>query len=655
MVFKGVPVVALGSKGENAMSRKGRSIFIGAVAFLLFASIRSWIPLHNMMFFLAACVLFVGVTVLTYSISGRWQDKGDRIWQIAPVALLAGWMVLFYIFEMDCPHPLDEEPIRKTFPLPLWILLMAAGVVLCLFLLNKEKKEKSKLRRGVRIVVSLVFTAATSIQFYAPNVFLDVQGGIYHSHSYTNSIINVAWMVPYSSRMTSNYGHYGILFMPIIRGLHKLFSIDYLNGIYIVSAVITGISILIYLYVLNYFAKRDVTFYLGMFAIGEYYFMLMQGGVYLQVHPHRMLFPILITAFALWEKKRNRRNNLLAVVILTVSMIWSTEVGLVTICAFALYRWVDLAADGEALSLKKGMLLVREAVVYIVLPFTLAYIIVNGYNLAAGGAWLNFKDYMFPLISEKEYIKHIELELSDATHAWVGASILFLSAGCLAAWPVLFPKEKEKNTNSLLFLIGVMGIGVMLYYINRPVEGCMFITMFLMLILQAMILERSQDIYREWKDSRTSMFAEKNRFLFLSLRIITMLILFVMAFDCVYSMPKAYKASTETIWKREDLAEFARYVYVQVPPDAPAFGMGVPELMAIIDRDTHMHTTDWSNVTDAVLDDVREELQEPQWFFGELLSVMQLQERYPEYDENYYVHEVFEYNGRQFGFFRKKE
>ena len=646
------------------MDNKIKSFFIGSVTFAIFAMIRTAIPLHNMMFYVLDCAVLAGTTILSYRCLLKRADKNKptidyRIWSIGIVAMVALWLILFYMNETKAEHPLNESDlVRRYVPFPLWFAITAIGVGVCLLILRKELGGKGlKIRKAIRVIVSFLFTFGTSIQFYAPNIFRDIQGGPYHSHAYTNSIINVCWLVPYSEHLEALYGHYAILFMPVLKFMHRCFHIDYLTGIFIVCAVLAGISILLFLYILDYFAQHDLIFYLGMFAIGEYYFMLMQGGVYLQVHPHRMIFPILLCALALHEYKTQKKRNVIAIILLTLSVVWSTEVGIVTMLSFALFRWVQAVCDGTPFSVRKVLLLFKKIFFYCFIPFTAAYILVSGYNLLAGGAILDFEEFMFPLISERNYIDQIELPLPDATHAWIGATILFMAAVCPALFQMFFPKKEEKSLKPYYFLFGIMCLGLMLYYINRPVEGCIFIDLFLILILQAIIFQKSQIEYLEWKKSKKTIFAKPNRLIFLSLRFIAVLILFVMAFDSVYSMPNAWKKSTETIWKRDELMEFAQYVYVQVPPDAMSFGEGVPELMALIDRDTHLHTTEWSiNSTPAHTQEmVRRELEDEKWFFCSLQSLEYLQTEYPGLSDQFILHEVFEYNGYEFAFYKKEE
>ncbi len=659
------------------MTNSAKSFFVGSIAFILLAMTRRIVPLHNMEFFVLMCVVFVlAVLAFYFAVNKKTLNEKtksekpiyEKLWSILPIAALVLWMILFYVNETNADHPLNgSELIRRYFPFPLWIGIMTVGVVFILFLLRyrPERKEaetgmkirteaQTKVWSFIRVIVSLFFTAGVSVQFYAPNIFQDIQGGTYHSHAYTNSIINACWLIPYSEDMESLYGHYGILYMPVLKFLHKCFHVDYLTGIYMVTAVLGGISILLFLYILDYFAKSDVIFYLGMFAIGEYYFMLMQGGVFLQVHPHRMIFPVLLMALALLEYKREKKYNIAAICFITLSFIWSTEVGIVIMCSFAFYRWICRIMDGKTFSFRKAFMLIREMLLYVFLPFGLSYIVINGYNLLGGGSILDFEEFMFPLISDRNYIDLIELTLPDVTHAWIGAAILFMGAVTPALLQVFWPDGKEKGLKPYYFLLGMMGLMLMLYYVNRPAEGSMFIILFLMLVLQAIILQKAQEVYLEWKEKKGSVFEKPDRFLFLSLRVITTFILFMMAFDSIYSMPKAWKTSAETIWKRDELVEFAEYVYVQIPPNAVSFGEGIPELMSLIDRDTHLHTTEWSyrNMPLDTMERIRYGLEGEEWFFCTLKSLAEMQDNYPGLTDNYYLHEEFEYNGEKFGFFR---
>lgn len=94
---------------------------------------------------------------------------------------------------------------------------------------------------------------------------------------------------------------------------------------------------------------------------------------------------------------------------------------MVTMLAYTAYSWAWYAMDGERFSIHKVGLLFRELVIYVLLPFVLAYGVINGYNLLAGGSILNFEEFMFPLISDRGYIDSIELPLPgcDTCMDWI--------------------------------------------------------------------------------------------------------------------------------------------------------------------------------------------------------------------------------------------
>ena len=377
--------------------------------------------------------------------------------------------------------------------------------------------------------------------------------------------------------------------------------------------------------------------------------MMMRGGVYLQVHPHRMIFPIFMVAFALYEYKRNKRYNVVAIGILALSLVWSTEIGLVLMIAFALYRWGQNMLTDECITVKRILSVIKELILYFGIPFVLAYIIVNSYNVLVGGEILNLNAFLFPLISERGYISHIELPLPDVTHAWIGTAILFLVPVGLAVFAVLYPKNNwNKKLMSFYWFIGVMGLGLMLYYINRPVEGGLYLLTLVMLILQATILQRSQNEYVQWKEDGEQVSKKTDRFLFLSLRVITVLILFVMSFDSIYSMPGAWKISKEGIWKRAELMEFAETVAERVPEDVVSWGEGIPELLSMVDRDTHLHTTEWSyrNTPLDTMEKVRYDLENEEWFFCNLYSLYLMQEEFPGLTDKFVLVDELQYRDK---------
>jgi hypothetical protein len=53
------------------------------------------------------------------------------------------------------------------------------------------------------------------------------------------------------------------------------------------------------------------------------------------------------------------------------------------------------------------------------------------------------------------------------------------------------------------------------------------------------------------------------------------------------------------------------------------------------------------------MEEIRYSLEDEKWFFCNMESLYYMQLEYPGLSDNYEVHEVFEYNGAEFGFFVK--
>ena len=653
------------------MNKKNFSLFAGCIAFVCAAACRNLIPTGNILFFAAACAVFAVVTVGVYTAacSGR-LTAAARFGKAASVAaslLLIAWMTAAYIFEPAEPAPLIvDELLRRTIPLPLWLLLMAGGTALFLYLLHRPAHLPPRLKRCIRITAALVTAFCCAAVTYAPNIFLDIEGGTYHSHAYTNSILNVCWMIPYSRNMQSIYGHYAIFFMPFLRLFHKLAGLDYLTGIFIICAVLMGISVLLFAYVLDHFARNTAVYCLGLFSIGEIFFMLQQGGVYLQLYPHRTIFPMLLLFMAVREQKKSAGiapaapsflHTAAAAAVLALAFTWSPEIGMVSMLSYAVYRWYRKAAQqyADGFRLRSLTLLLPDVLLYIVLPFGVSYLLVLAYNLAAGSP-LSFREFLFPLISDRDYISNIELPMPDILHAWIPTALLFLGFSVSAFLRLLKPGAAadghtegaaEDPDAALHFLTGILGLGLMLYYINRPVAGALGIVILVVpLLLAALLSGFPADGLPDLRERPAQTV----------LRTAVVFVLFMMSFDGIWSLPSAIHTARETIWKRSELMDFADGIWTQVPPDAYAFGEGVPELLSMIDRDTYLHTTEWSlnSMPLDTMEYARKEMEGRPWFFCNMFSLYYMQENYPGLTDSYDLHEIFRYGNAEFGLFYHK-
>ncbi|NCC43739.1 MAG: hypothetical protein EOM18_09215, partial [Clostridia bacterium] len=213
-----------------------------------------------------------------------------------------------------------------TQPLLIMIILFAAEALVFFWLYEKCSVEKD----GGKWILPVLYAALTVLIFYSmdtPNLFGRGEwGDSYHGHAYFNSIYNVYWGMPYTSELTSIYGHYGLIWkipMELIGG-------DFRKFVLLIAAL-GALTHLCAFLVLHQISKSRILRAMGALAI-SYPILGMRGGYYWQVWPHRMIFPVLLLLYAtlvLKKKKFGWKTALPGYVICLIGVVWNTETGMI--------------------------------------------------------------------------------------------------------------------------------------------------------------------------------------------------------------------------------------------------------------------------------------------------------------------------------------
>ena len=113
-------------------------------------------------------------------------------------------------------------------------------------------------------------------------------------------------------------------------------------------------------------------------------------------------------------------------------------------------------------------------------------------------------------------------------------------------------------------------------------------------------------------------------------------------------------ALREELHDRQDITDFAAHIAANIPENTYAFGIGVPEIYAILRWDTRCYTLDFADLSlrpeagDHVMDDIRAK-DLPAFLAGEgtmeRLAKYSSSEKYLWITENYEVSETFEFKG----------
>ena len=234
------------------------------------------------------------------------------------------------------------------------------------------------------------------------------EGDPYHGEAYLESIYNVADGIPYEELTTGIYGHYGLFFLlPMKIFGAKAVVIQFLIAL---VGVVTDLAML---YCIHHLIKKNWVRLLMALVVPVIPFAYRRTN-YWQLQPHRLVFPMLLTAYMLFclRKKQSKKTARFwgGWLLCMLAVLWSTESGLFCIIGWGGGCLVPRGAAGQVYQVapgggqrepwyarsqwkRYGALLLGA-----VLAVLGAIGLTNLYNLACGGAPI-FKVFFYPLYS----------------------------------------------------------------------------------------------------------------------------------------------------------------------------------------------------------------------------------------------------------------
>lgn len=408
--------------------------------------------------------------ILLYFALLRLQGCGlkglpDRRW----ASVLAGVVVVVAGAAALC----SRFPTTGAFEgLPVWLML--AGVIVFALVIwpwtNRPAPPREDWQTWLPIAGIYLFSLASYVAFcYVPNLLNGSGHQIHHVTAVTQSIYNAAFSVPYTVRTTGVYGHYAIFFWPFLHLFgHKPQTIAIMLAV-CGAAVQTLITALLLktvrskaLVVLAVLASANLT------ANGE--------NAYLQVFPLRHLWPLAVLLFVICCLQKGgftRKRLIWGYVLCSLSIVWNTDSGLVTLVAFSAFVWIWYWQKHKPW--ERSMLKVYGGTVAGMIGAVLGMmVIVNLYNLACGGSII-LRACFFPLIGSNGYTQMLAENLLDSGEiGWLLPILLFsvsILVGLTATEWLPMATEENRTTRLYLLIFGVMGMGQSYYYFNRSIAG----------------------------------------------------------------------------------------------------------------------------------------------------------------------------------------
>lgn len=579
----------------------------------------------------------------------------------ASLFLLAGnmiFLIIMYILEVNVYGSVSARYIWHTMPLWLILLCLFAGSV---FFLLCVRKTSISIKDQAMFPLYGILTVLVGYNFYTPAVFLRDEADRLHMDAYFNSIYNVLHGSPYTENATSIYGHYAILYkLPM-----KLLGGDLIDFI-LLNSLIGALCFLAMFLALHFIVKNNLLRILGAIAM-TFPILAMRSGIYWQLWPHRILFMSLMfcyTAFCVRYRKLNRLTCVLGYLLSLLGILWNTESGLFCAAAWAGFWILRLFCSKT----KKASAVVSGIVFHvlgIILSFLGAYGIVELYNLASGGGLIGVREFLFPLLQSSYMDGLLRVDLPEFPAAYMAILVLLFLA---AAWGISHMRWLRADTDggrALLpcfsFFAAVLTLGQITYFINRAAYHNLEICHLPAILLLCLFAERGLETFRSFrlKDLRRFSGSQIFRSAFTVVSLVVLLTVCTGNF-IQYGLNTGLRAE---LHNKQDINDFAAHVAAHIPENTYAFGIGVPEIYAILRWDTQCYTLDFADLSlrpsvgDHVMDDIREK-DLPAFLAGEgtmeRMKKYSSKEKYQWITDHYEVSQTFEFKGAILRYYTKK-
>ena len=225
---------------------------------------------------------------------------------------------------------------------------------------------------------------------------------------------------------------------------------------------------------------------------------------YFQYIPHRLFFPA-VFVFLFWvylcEEKKNKKKALYLFISIfcALSVLWNLDSGLVVLAT-----WLICLIYTEMLSLKKNKIskVLGNSIKHcgvVGIAIILTFICFSLITYFSSGAWPNLSDLIaYPKIFYEDGF--FLLPINIIIHPWnifviiyivgvfIGARNFLENAQIIS--PPAIRRERENGTDTLIFAISIIGIGLFYYYIGRSHDNTLIGPSWPVFLLLAIFTDR---------------------------------------------------------------------------------------------------------------------------------------------------------------------
>lgn len=557
-----------------------------------------WIKDSNLhLYFVMLCLFFLvffGVRIsflfLQFTLGGDgtyiipiWQQRFlVAVPVIAVLGMLAHWLCVNHGGEF--PFTGYQSLLILSIPRPAAVVILAAGAVLAL-LMTVWKKDMPDLCLYVIYAVCLV------LYFDALNYVNIFNGDVWHSIATTETIYNVCDLTPYSKVTTGIYGHYGLFFLLPMRIAHgspyMLAAMMGLSGCVAEAAVLYICHILLPKNILRAGAAFSSIFFVTVYMASQYW----------QSFPIRIMFPMLMCAYACFLAKRSKtvwrtRRMWLGYLLAGLAVLWNTETGIFCLAAFDAYLLIEQLQKQQwyqkcMWGIYAGLMLLSAGSIFFALG------IVNFYNLCCGGK-LIFRAFFFPLFSDSYMEDVLRYDPPWGNYAWIYTFFLFMA---LLAWAVYHTRLFQSSVREHVYkasaaaVIALCGLLPFSYYLNRAAYGNLSICFHAAVCANVLVLSETWTVIRQAAGRKTSLECLARR----AVSIVIIVIISILAAQIPLAAVRMSDRRKAGVYELDDIKKDLAVLAERLPENTYGEGIGISIFYHMLGWDNYAHVRDISD------------------------------------------------------------
>ena len=540
-------------------------------------------------YILGLCVFGITTLLVTYN---------EKVYSFCARNLITIVLSEFFLFLINDMYEKEKtftnESLEKAYYQINKYLLCAIVLVAALIMIGLINVELSKIKGIALTFAALISIIFTLTAFYTPSLMMNDYQRVHNGEVFTQ-IYNLCMEEPYGRTQYGIYGHYGIFYYFVF----KIIGLE-INSFIILQMCLGGVAIILSVYVIYRRVNNTIIAVCSCFLLcilwgANFSYSTVTYQALVREWPLIVMdaFVVLVGKRGLLKNKRRTYAVLAGYFISALNIIWNTEMGIVSAITWA-FTCVLINKDRSENIVKNKVVIFAKGsminVAGICASFMGAFLLANVFNVCVmQGHLFSISTFLIPFISSSPFMtESLVLPLAGGNVPWIWVLLM----GVVVLSPSISNAFTDASNDEYVVdgAIAVTMLGGMVYFVNRPAIGCLYVVAIQGAILLGILFDRiieARNCIRYAVD-----YGHENRVKENIMKSVVFFIAIIMSGLLVITVLRIYEVRSNNAvldYSAEDLLSVIRD---SITRDTPAVGLGTSIIYASLGWDTGYHLAD---------------------------------------------------------------